>query len=95
VELELRRPVSLCISGGVNEHVIISRPSLRTARSRRGYRSRDAVRRLVIQLVAARHDAIRVLVEAAQDQISMPRQRRARFGNLPYIDLTQIEQEHA
>ena len=43
-------------------------------------------------LVSARHDAIRTLVEACEDQISMPAKRRARFNTLPYLDLTTADQ---
>ena len=39
-------------------------------------------------MVSARHDAIRVLVEACQDQIRMPPRRRAKFGHVPYLGLT-------
>jgi hypothetical protein len=39
-------------------------------------------------MVSLRHDAIRILVEACQDQISMPPRRRAKFGQVPYLDLT-------
>ncbi len=42
-------------------------------------------------LVSARDDASRCLVEACEDQISMPTKRRVRFGTVPYLDLT-IEQ---
>ena len=38
--------------------------------------------------VSARHDAIRSLVEAAEDLISMPHRRRAKFGTIRYLDLT-------
>jgi hypothetical protein len=40
-------------------------------------------------LVSARHDAIRTLVDAAEDQISMAPKRQARFVTLPYLDLTE------
>jgi hypothetical protein len=43
-------------------------------------------------LVSARHDAIRTLVEACEDQISMAAQRRARSNTLPYLDLTTADQ---
>jgi hypothetical protein len=43
-------------------------------------------------LVSARHDAIHAIVEMAEDMISMPPRRRAKFGTLPYLDLTR-EQE--
>lgn len=43
-------------------------------------------------LVSARHDAIRTLVEACEDQISMPAKRRARSNTLPYLDLTTADQ---
>lgn len=43
-------------------------------------------------MVSLRHDAIRCLVEAAEDRISMPTRRRAKFGLVPYIDLTQDNQ---
>lgn len=39
-------------------------------------------------MVSLRHDAIRCLIEAAEDQLSMPTKRRAKFGSLPYLDLT-------
>jgi hypothetical protein len=43
-------------------------------------------------LVGARDDAIRCLVKACEDQISMPAKRRARSNTLPYLDLTTADQ---
>lgn len=40
-------------------------------------------------LVIVRRDAIRCLIEAAEYMISMSPKRCARFGTLPYLDLTE------